>query len=249
MMRKGLTLILSLLLYSSGSLLGQDASEIGAQRIDRYEGGASFDEIMEANWRLSRYINNANDRAAVRVCSKEPLPVALSIAAMNPFRVAKALEGYNFSPERVMFLRSEDCRSNNPLVAATELWIVPTGATLPASVESIKASQAHLETVGKKDLLSEGARNYRAATQELTTKLYAKPGAVGVVLGYYYKQPSRIMKRRLREVCKLLEQSGLPKDRYFVRLAPWTGEYSDDDPEPKYPSLLVVEVARDNARR
>jgi hypothetical protein len=187
---------------------------------------------------------------AMRVCTKEPMVLALSIAAMNPFKVAKWMHDvYNYPSERVVFLRSEDCLGSNPRVAATELWAVPTGAALPASVESIKSSQAHLETVGTKDLSPEGTHSYRAAAQELTAKLNAKPGAVGVVLGYYYKRPSPIMERRLREVCRLLEQNGLPQDRYFVRLAEWTGEYGHDDPEPQYPSLLIVEVARDSARR
>jgi len=64
------------------------------------------------------------------------MPLALSIAAMNPFIVARALnQGYNFSLERILFLRSEDCLGSDPAVAATELWAVPKGAALPPFVE------------------------------------------------------------------------------------------------------------------
>jgi hypothetical protein len=90
------------------------------------------------------------------------------------------------------------------------------------------------------------ARSYQAALQKLSAKLRANPGAVGVVVGYYYKQPSLMMKRRLRGVQKMLERSGLSPERYFVRLAPWTGEQAIDpsDPEPKYPRLFVMEIAK-----
>jgi hypothetical protein len=207
---------------------------------------------MERTLDLTQDGSVTAETVAVRVCSKESMPVALSTAAMNPFSIAKWLNDvYNHPPERILFLRSEDCLGSNPKVAATELWTVPKGAALPASVESLKASQVRLEAVGKKDLSAEGARGYKTAVQELTAKLKAKPGATGVVLGYYYKQPSSVMKRRLRAVRELLGQSGLPQDRYCVRLAAWTGERSVDppDPEPKYPSLFVVEIARDSARR
>ena len=87
------------------------------------------------------------------------------------------------------------------------------------------------------------------ALQKLSARLRANPDAVGIVLGYYYKQPSRLMKLRLHEVQRTLKAAGLSEDRYSVRLAPWTGEYGDDDPEPRYPSLFVVEVAKANSAR
>jgi len=88
-------------------------------------------------------------------------------------------------------------------------------------------------------------------TWTCTTKLRAAPEAVGVVVGYYYKNPSLVMKRRLREVRKMLDESGLRQNRYFVRFVPWPGERSDDRPEaePRYPSVFVVKVERDTARR
>jgi hypothetical protein len=246
-MRQALFLIIELLLLS-GLSLGQVSTKPDSVRMRRYErGGSGFDEITEANYELTRRIDTSNDLAVVRICSRESMPLALSIAAMNPFTVAGALnQGYNFSLERILFLRSEDCLGSDPAVAATELWAAPKGAALPPFVESIKSSQAHLEILGTKSLLAAGTRNYRLAVKELTTKLRAAPEAVGVVAGYYYKNPSLVMKRRLREVRKMLEQSGLRQDRYFVRFIPWPGERSVDppQPEPKYPNLFVVEVAK-----
>ena len=250
--QQALFLIIGLLL-SSGVSLGQGGKPETVQ-VRRYErGGSGFDEITEANYELTRTLGNSNDLAVVRICSKEPMPLALSIAAMNPFTVARALnQGYNFALERILFLRSEDWLGSDPAVAATELWAVSKDAALPPFVESIKSSQARLETVGTKTLLAEGTRNYRLAVKELTTKVRAAPEAIGVVVGYYFKQPSREMKRRVSEARKMLEQSGLPRDRYSVRLMPWPGERSIEppEPEPKYPNIFVVAVAKEkDARR
>jgi len=250
-MRQAL-LIIGLLFSSSGSL-GQGGKPEAVQ-VRRYERtGSGFDAITEANYELTRIATKPDDVAVIRLCSREPMALALSIAAMNPFTVARALnQGYNFVLERILFLRSEDCLGSDSAVAATELWAVPKGAALPTSVESINASQARLQTVGATNLLAEGTRNYRLAVKELTTKVRAAPDAIGVVVGYYFKQPSLEMKRRVREAQKMLEQSGLPHDRYSVRLMPWPGARSIDppEPEPKYPSVLVVEVMKDrDARR
>jgi len=170
--------------------------------------------------------------------------VVLSTSAAAYGYVISILQGsYGYTPERVLFLRSEDCLGSNRAIAATEFWIIPKGAALPSSVESIKSSQVQIDSLGTQRL-TENARAYKAALQKLPTKLRAKPEAVGVVIGYYYNQPSLAMKRRLAEARKMLEQSGLPRDRYFVRLAAWTGEQAVDppDPEPKYPSVFVIDA-------
>jgi hypothetical protein len=254
MTTKPLALTLVLLLSFSASLPGQSTAKEEAERIRRYERmGSGGDAIMEANSDLMHFAGRPDDRVAVRVCSKGPMPLALSIAATDPFLVAKLLkEGYSYSPDRILFLRSEDCLGSDPKIAATELWAIPKGATLPASVESVRSNQVRLESIGvTENTPVRGARNYRAAVQELITKLRARPQAVGLVLGYYYRRPSLLMQRRLRKVRRLLEQSGLSQDRYFVRLAPWNGEYGTDppDPEPRYASVSIIEVTRDSARR
>ena len=149
-MRKVLFLIIGLLLPSGVSLgqVGKPAA-VQVRRCERT--GSGFDAITEANYELTRIAAKPDDVAVVRVCSREPMPLALSIAAMNPFTVARALnQGYNFALERILFLRSEDCLGPDSAVAATELWAVPKGAALPTFVESIKSNQAHLETVGTK---------------------------------------------------------------------------------------------------
>jgi len=250
-MRLALVLTLGLLSFS-GLLPGQASNRPEAKLVHRYERRCGYSCAQELAIDLGGvYGKNPSDTVAVRFCSKEPLPVALSTSAADYAYVITILQGsYGYTPERILFLRAEDCIGSEKTVVATEFWAIPNGAALPASVESIRSGQARIDPLGMEGLMG-SARSYRAALQKLLTKLLNKPGAVGVVVGYYYKQPSLVMKRRLREVQKMLERSGLPPERYFVRLAPWTGEQAIDpsDPEPKYPRVFVVEIAKDNARR
>jgi hypothetical protein len=247
-MNKKALIFLGLFFFSATDMRGQSVRPI---LIHRYEKGYGS-HSLEDNVAYLVDSAGAGGRVAVRVCSQKRLPIALSIAAANPFVISTILKvDYSYLPERILYLRSDSCLGSDPMAAATELWAVPSGAVLPASVESVGANQARLESVGKKDLSAEGVRNYRTAVQELTAKLNAKPDATAVVLGYYYNKPHPMMAQRLREVQKLLKQNGLSQGRYFVRLAAWNGERSVDplEPEPKYPSLFVVEVEEGCTRK
>jgi hypothetical protein len=244
-MRQALALMLGLLLSSGTSLPRQASVRPEAKLVHRYEERCGYSCAQELAIDLGgAYGKNLNDTVAVRLCSKEPLPVALSTsAAAYSYVISILQDSYGCTPERVLFLRSENCLGSNPAITATEFWVVPKGAVLPASVESVKYSQVQIESLGAQGL-TENARAYKAALQKLPRKLRAKPEAVGVIVGYYYKHPSLMMRRRLAEARKMLEESGLPRDRYFVRLAAWTGEQAVDppDPEPKYPSVFVVDA-------
>jgi hypothetical protein len=83
------------------------------------------------------------------------------------------------------------------------------------------------------------------ALKQLTRKIRAEPEATGVVVGYYFKEPSPDMKRRIGQAKKFLAQSSLPQARYFVRFMPWSGERSIDPPEaePKYPSVFILRIS------
>jgi hypothetical protein len=248
-----LSLIIGLALPLS-TLVAQEKTSPKAKLINRCEVGCSGPSaVMEATLDLLRSRGETPDAVAIRVCSKRMMPIALSIAATDPIYLTRWLASvHNYPPERVVFLRAEDCLGINPAVAATELWAVPRGAALPAAVESVRANQVRSEAISIEEKTpAKGTRDYRLAARELITKLRARPQAFGIVLGYYYRRPNLVMHRRLLEVRKLLEQSGLPRNRYFVSLAPWNGEYGVDppDPEPRYPSVYIIEVARDGVPR
>jgi hypothetical protein len=227
---------------------GQDVRQAEAKLVrSPFAGGDALHVIQEAALDLKEYASGAEDRVAVRVCSREPMPVALSTAAASPFILREYLEHYGFLPERILFLRSEDCLANNSRIAVTEFWAIPKGADVPRSVESIRSSQARLEVVRTEDTIKSAA-DYNAALRELIAKSSAKPEASVVIVGAYYKQPSSALKKNLHKAKRLLEKHGVPPNRVYVRAAPSSGIREGDEPEPKYPNLFVVEIS-DSARR
>lgn len=249
--KAGQCIFLSFILLLPGfRMLARSSPEETARLFIRYESGASGHRTGEDILTLRLSINR-KDRAtvAVRVCSKEPLPFALANAGADPFLIAELVSGSPDSPEQVVFLRSEDCLSKYPSRTATEIWAIPEGASLPPHVEAIKSNQVRLISLGKRPA-NRGVRDYRTALQRLIQDLRTNPTSVGVVFGYFLERPSPVLQRRLREVRKMLEQSGLPRERYLVRPVPWNDEVSiyPPDSEPRYPSVFVVEVAKDSAR-
>jgi hypothetical protein len=232
-----------LLVLSAGQFWGQHHA--APVLIKRYEKGYSLHSLED---NATYVVDSAgrNGRVAVRVCSKEPLAIAVSIAAGDPFALTPIFQSvYGLKPDRIIYLRSEECLTSNAEVAATELWAVPEGAQLPSSVESIKSNNIRMASVPKNNILKPGTRAYREATRELISRLRTTKRSVGIVLGYYYDQPSPEMKRRLLEIRRALEQSGLPQNRYFVSLTPWKADRGVDprSPEPVYPTLSIVEMA------
>ncbi len=249
-MRKAVV-VLWLLLCFTALLLGQESKQREARLVrSPFAGGDVMHVIQEAALDLKEHASGAGDMAAIRLCSKEPMPVALSTAAASPFIMLEYLEHHGFSRERVLLLRSEECLGANPAIAITEFWAIPKGATPPPSVESISSSQARLEVVRTEDMIK-NAKGYRAALHQLIAKLRAKPEAAGVIVGAYYETPSPALEQNLRKAQRMLERNGLSAERFYVRVKPLLGERPDDEPQPKYPSLFVVEVAKakDSARK
>lgn len=225
--------------------LGQSNAEQGPKRAERYEGGASENEITEAAFRLTGLDAKQRDRIAIRVCSKEPIVRAMANASAIAFQIAdKFVNGYAYLPDKVLFLRSQDCAATSkPSATPTEIWAVPEGAALPQHVEVLTSNQVKLVSLGKRPL-NRGVRDYLPALRELIENLRGNPRNVGMVVGYFLDRPSVALRRRMREVTRLLEQSGLPRERYFVRLTYWPDEVSTypPDSEPRYPSLFLVEL-------
>jgi hypothetical protein len=233
------------------SVPAQSNAKATARLFIRYEHGAALHRVTENVLTLIlSVISEARTKVAIRVCSREPMPLALATAGADPFLIADLLvNAHAYLPERVLFLRSEDCLSSEPK-PVSEIWAIPEGASLPPHVEALKSNQVRFISLGKRPA-DRGVRDYRAALQRLIQDLRANPASAGVVFGYFLERPSPVLRRRLREVTRILEQSGLPRDRYLVRPVAWNDEVSTypPDSEPQYPTVFVVEVVRDAARR
>lgn len=213
--------------------------------------GEMYHSLQEIFIDLKVSAGNKGDMAAMRICSRDPLPVAIFTAVVNPLSVGERLthdegSGLSFSKDRVMLLRSPDCPITDPPYVPLEFWGVPQGAALPEHAEAAKLCQVRVEGFGYQDSLkSLGA--YRKALGVLSKRLKENPDAVAVIGGAYNTRPSASMRRALKYAEQFLGRSGLPHGRYFVRLKPsatYDPEYNPE-PEPKYPNVLSLSLAED----
>jgi len=240
-MRQALALIIGLFLCPYVFLRAQSSTRSEAKLVHRYEERCGYSCAQELAIDLGgSFAKESSDTIAIRFCSRESLPVALSTsAAAYSYVITILQDSYGYTPERVLFLRSEACVGSHAGITATEFWAVPKGAALPGSIETTSAKSVRIDSMTVKS-----RRGYQAALKKLQDKLLADSQAVGIVVGSYYKTPSPLMKQRLRVAKEILARSKLPRGRYFVRLVSWTGEYSPGSPEPEYPNLFVVDVAK-----
>lgn len=246
--------LLSALLLSSllcgRPATGQNSVNSTARLFVRYERAVSGHRISEDLLALRDSVSRKDTTLiAIRVCSKEPLPLAAA-NAVNPFNLADLLGGYGYTPQQIMFLRSEDCPSASTDTPATEMWVIPEGVALPPHADALKSNELRLVPLGRKPF-NRGVRDYKAALNELVRDLQADPDDAGVVFGYFLKSPSPALRRRMREAAGILRRSGLPANRHLVRSRFWNDETSTipPDSEPTYPSVFLVDVVKNSAVR
>jgi len=76
------SLILAVVILSHG----QDTTKIEAKMVrEPFAGGDALHAIQEAALDLKEHASGAEDRVAVRVCSREKMPIALLTATASPF--------------------------------------------------------------------------------------------------------------------------------------------------------------------
>ena len=182
---------------------------------------------------------------ALRVCSKEPLPLALVTTDADPFFVTEWLvSAYGYSPERLVYLRSEDCLGKDPAKGVTEIWTMSQGASFPPHIERVPFTDAQRIPLGKKPAFN-GVRDYREAVTALIKELQVNPAARGLVIGYhgYWGKLSPKLRRRLKQVTTMFERSGLSRDRYLVHVTGFNGESWESQPETQYPEVYIIKKA------
>jgi hypothetical protein len=69
-----------------------------------------------------------------------------------------------------------------------------------------------------------GVGDYKSAVAQLVKNLEANADSKGAVFGYFLERPSAKIQQRLRESKRILERSGLSRDRYLVRPMPSNDE-------------------------
>jgi hypothetical protein len=244
------TLIVTALAISSSA---QEQGKSGAQLLDRCDGGnggcSGYDAMMEHTLNFGYYRDQPGTVAAIRVCSREPTPIAFSIAATDVRSAARWLEDvYGFTPDRIRFLRSEDCQIALPGTATTELWGVPSGAKLPSAVEVVEPCQYQTHVIGSGVVVKkknyDGDRNYKESVKQLVIRLREHPTETGLVLGYCFEKPRRSLQKRLEQIKLTMESSGIPQERYWIRMLFWNGghELPVGDSEPRFPEVFTAYI-------
>jgi hypothetical protein len=223
-----------------------------ARLIKRYEQPASQYRVVEDTLEIRLEPEEGKRQLlAIRVCSKQPLSLALFQAAIDPFETAKYLRDYYaYPPDKIFFLRSEDCLSSGHSKAeAAEIWIAPSEDALPQSVESLRFDQINRSSLGTQPT-NRGVRDYKAAVQTLIKRLRSNPDSRGVVIGYYLDHPNPLLQKRIHEAERLLKRNGVSPQRYYALLSQWhEGDASYPNSEPRYPNVFIVETTKSTARR
>jgi hypothetical protein len=244
-----------ILVLTSNIILSQ--SQLSGQRpklVRRYEvGGSGTDTMMENAVEVAYYIDNkVPEKAVVRLCSEQPMRIAIATAAVDPVYFARSMfYNYSLPLERIIVSRSEDCIGKLKSTAATELWAIPAGGILPPAFESIKSCQIRLQYIetepdNKKRAPLIGTYDHKKSLEKLILELKGNPQATGIVIGYFIKNPRKVLKAKLREAKRILAKSGLPKDRYFLQLMHWTGY--PEIPEPEYLSVAIIDIVTECAQ-
>lgn len=123
---------------------GQVQSSAAAARAYRVDSPKHWDFIFDKPLlEYDRLLKQPGTLVAVRVCSNEPLAKAVVLSGTKPLRVADYMSlYYRYAPERVLFLRSEECHSGAGSISTMEVWVVPQGAELPPADERTVVQQA-----------------------------------------------------------------------------------------------------------
>lgn len=242
---------LALLFFFKALSVGQEVQRPEAKLVrSPFMGGNFADVMQEAAIDIKGHAGGPEDMAAIRICSKEPMPMALVIATASPFIMLEYLEHYDYSRDRILFLRSENCLGAKHGIAVTEFWAIPKGATPPASIEAIKASQVRLDVLRTRDTIKNDG-DYNAALLKLSSKLQSNPRAIGVIVGFYYKSPSHLLKMNMRKVQRTLRYSKTQQGRYYSHLQKLTGPGTEwpSSSKSKYPDIFIIEVSNDSKFR
>jgi hypothetical protein len=242
-----LMIFLAALIWTDVSVFTQvKRSDQGtASLIKRYEYGASQYRIVEDVLKIRREPEESKRQlVAIRVCSRQSLPVALFQAAIDPFDTAEYLRDYYaYVPGRIFFLRSEDCLSSNDShTEAAEIWMASTKEALPQSIESYSLDQLRRVSLGTNGS-NRVSRAYQKALRTLIKRLRSDPGSLGIIVGYYLEHPDPLLKQRIRDSQSRLKQSGLPDGRYYTVLSRWhKGDSGYPNSEPQYPDVFIVKI-------
>ncbi len=253
-MRKTICLGLLLIVWST-VVVGQTEKDKPRllSRLDP-RGEDVLNEIDKLELVVKSDFDLKEDTIAVRVCSDDPLPVALSMAQGLPFVTTVKLEKLGIPKSRIYYLRqSRGCRVWPNNYALTEYWLIPRNAEFPEFDEAVEASCLSGYQLTNGDSLTKEEwfeidtleqvtpQSYDLVLDKVLNQLKQNKSAVTIIrVPYYRLSPTAELKARLRHTLDYLKVNGIASHRVYVRRIydgsrpPFHGD------EPKYPDIFVV---------
>lgn len=255
MSRMFLLVLVLTLLWSSSEANGQKPADASQARLLSSIGNEGGD-LLNMLYKMGLEVQAAKfdpkeDTFAIRVCSNDPLPLALPTAAGAPFLTTIKLEKLGVPKSRIYYLRQNTkCAIPANGFALTEYWLVPKGAELPEYVEARSAAnllgqqfthwggveKGDRSEVGETELLT--PQSYAAILEKIVALLKENKNAIAVIQVRYYKRSSPSdLDKTLAETQNYLRNNGISPYRVHTKRIYWGP--SPSAPE-KYPNLFVV---------
>lgn len=236
-----------LLLSSFGFNYGQTANKepifVGSVRPQTEDiHNASSDKYQL----IQNYFESSDDRIAIRVCSKDPLPIAFAFAVGQPFIALDywKLNG-NFINTKIYFLRqNKRCELKPNFRYLTEYWVVPQGAKFPVSVEIKRAEDLELEyltssfsefdgeIISSEDWIKLTPDYYKKVESKILESLKEDKRAMVLL---ETPNSKKVWKRALRTK-RFLTKRSIKNSRIFIK----KNNYFYADKKYKYPNITVV---------
>lgn len=181
------------------------------------------EDVAENVYRFREMVRSSRrtkaDAMVLRICSSQPLPIALAATAYDPLWVAQKIGS---DTEHVILLRTSPKDCNRASGEGTiEVWFAEITDSIPKFRESYKASDLFMQTVVSNDdwfhgLMSEAVTpaNFLEIVKEIST--VADSDRCSFVVFQVSKDPNSTRTTNLRSAQSQLIANGIPKDRMVV---------------------------------
>ena len=189
---------------------------------------------------------NYGNQLAIRLCSNERFEIAIAKATGNIFTVFGELKEISkINSDEVTLLLSDDCLQNEvPKQVATDFLILSDGSQ-PPYIERTNLKNVCVTRIGIVPISREMEKDYpKEAFNDFVKQLQQKPNAYGVVIGFYNRKPSKILKNKVQKIDDKLRKFPDLKDRYTTDIVSYGYYDSDWNFEPKKPVFYIVEVKK-----
>lgn len=198
--------------------------------------------------------NSSEEIFAVRVCSNDPMPVALAMGSGAPFLTTLRMEKLGIPKSRMFYLRqNKGCRVMSNQSALTEYWLIPKDAEFPSFVEARRASNLLGYQLTNAGDLEKGDRSEIGEVKQLTQQSYRfildevidllnknKSAILIIRMPYYKRSMGYELYNRVVETQKYLKVNGIANHRVYLKKLYQGVIVPAGIDAPKYPDLYIV---------